>query len=184
MDGPDAAAGRHSACDEHPPRPRPAGRHDGRRESAQAPGKILHELRRATVALTDITLPPLYYGTVDATPLWVCVLHEAWQAGAPTDQVAALLPTLEGALRWMVDYGDADGDGFCEYIDASGHGLTNQGWKDSADAVRFADGSIATGPVALCEVQGTRTRPRLLERLCWTRSTARAVADYGTGRRT
>ena len=121
--------------------------------SAQAPGKILHELRRATVALTDITLPPLYYGTVDATPLWVCVLHEAWQAGAPTSQVAALLPTLEGALRWMVDYGDADGDGFCEYIDASGHGLTNQGWKDSADAVRFADGSIATGPVALCEVQ-------------------------------
>jgi hypothetical protein len=121
--------------------------------SAQAPGKILHELRRATVEFADLTLPPLYYGTIDATPLWICVLHDAWHAGAPADEVAELLPTLEGALRWMVDYGDADGDGFLEYIDASGHGLTNQGWKDSADAVRFADGSIAEGPVALCEVQ-------------------------------
>jgi hypothetical protein len=121
--------------------------------SAEAPGKILHELRRSAITLADIALPPIYYGTVDATPLWVCTLHDAWQAGTPTDQVAELLPALEGALRWMVDYGDADGDGFCEYIDASGHGLTNQGWKDSADAVRFADGSIADGPVALCEVQ-------------------------------
>jgi hypothetical protein len=122
-------------------------------DTAQAPGKILHELRRETVEFADLALPPVYYGTIDATLLWVCVLHDAWRAGAPTDQVAELLPTLEAALRWMVDYGDADGDGFCEYIDASGHGLTNQGWKDSADAVRFADGSIADGPVALCEVQ-------------------------------
>ena len=110
--------------------------------------------------LADIALPPLYYGTIDATPLWVCLLHDVWRAGVPTDQVAELLPALEGALRWMVDYGDADGDGFCEYIDASGHGLTNQGWKDSADAVRFADGSIAAGPVALCEVQGVRVPGR------------------------
>jgi glycogen debranching enzyme len=122
-------------------------------DSAEAPGKILHELRRATVEFADLALPPLYYGTIDATPLWVCVLHDTWRAGAPTDEVAELLPALEGALRWMVDYGDADGDGFCEYIDVSGHGLTNQGWKDSADAVRFADGTIAKGPVALCEVQ-------------------------------
>jgi glycogen debranching enzyme len=121
--------------------------------SAQAPGKIPHELRRASVEFADLALPPLYYGTIDATPLWVCVLHDAWRTGAPTDEVAELLPTLLGALRWMVDYGDADGDGFLEYIDASGHGLTNQGWKDSADAVRFADGGIAEGPVALCEVQ-------------------------------
>jgi hypothetical protein len=122
-------------------------------DSAEAPGKILHELRRSAITLADIALPPVYYGTIDATPLWVCTLHDAWRAGVPTDQVAELLPPLEGALRWMVDYGDADGDGFCEYIDASGHGLTNQGWKDSADSVRFADGSIAAGPVALCEVQ-------------------------------
>ncbi|HWJ54027.1 MAG TPA: glycogen debranching N-terminal domain-containing protein [Propionibacteriaceae bacterium] len=122
-------------------------------DSAQAPGKILHELRRETMEFADLALPPRYYGTIDATPLWVCLLHDAWRAGAAADQVAELLPTLEGALRWMVEYGDADGDGFCEYIDASGHGLTNQGWKDSADAVRFTDGSVADGPVALCEVQ-------------------------------
>ena len=122
-------------------------------ESAQTPGKIPHELRRAGIALGDLALPPLYYGTIDATPLWVCVLHDAWRAGAPEAEVAALVPALEGALRWLTEDGDADGDGFLEYIDASGHGLTNQGWKDSADAVRFADGSIADGPVALCEAQ-------------------------------
>jgi glycogen debranching enzyme len=86
--------------------------------------------------------------------LWICLLHDTWRAGVPADQLTALLPTLDAALRWMVDYGDADGDGFLEYIDASGHGLANQGWKDSADSVRFADGRIADGPVALCEVQG------------------------------
>ena len=122
-------------------------------ETAEQPGKIPHELRREDFAAGELSLPPLYYGTIDATPLWVCLLHDAWRAGAPTDEVAALLPTLEAALRWMVDDGDADGDGFLEYFDASGHGLSNQGWKDSADAVRFADGSIADGPVALCEVQ-------------------------------
>ncbi len=122
-------------------------------DSAQAPGKILHELRRAASAVGTIALPPVYYGTIDATPLWVCTLHDAWRAGAPDGEVEALLPTLEGALRWVVEDGDADGDGFLEYLDHSGHGLANQGWKDSADAVRFADGTIATGPVALCEVQ-------------------------------
>ena len=123
-------------------------------ETAEQPGKIPHELRREDFVAGELSLPPLYYGTIDATPLWVCLLHDAWRAGAPTDEVAALLPVLEAALRWVVDYGDADGDGFLEYLDASGHGLANQGWKDSADAVRFADGRIADGPVALCEVQG------------------------------
>jgi hypothetical protein len=122
-------------------------------DRAEAPGKILHELRRAAVALDDIALPPVYYGTIDATPLWVCTLYDAWRTGVPDAEVEALLPTLEGALRWVVEDGDADGDGFLEYLDTSGHGLANQGWKDSADSVRFADGTIATGPVALCEVQ-------------------------------
>ena len=120
---------------------------------AEAPGKILHELRRAGLALGDIDLPPLYYGTIDATPLWVCTLHDAWRAGVPDAEVEALLPTLDGALRWVVEDGDADGDGLLEYLDHSGHGLANQGWKDSGDAVRFPDGTEATGPVALCEVQ-------------------------------
>ena len=122
-------------------------------DSAEAPGKILHELRRAAVAHGDIALPPLYYGTIDATPLWVCTLYDAWRSGVSDEEVETLLPTLEGALRWVVEDGDADGDGFLEYLDVSGHGLANQGWKDSADSVRFADGTIATGPVALCEVQ-------------------------------
>ncbi len=121
--------------------------------SAEAPGKIPHELRRAAFVLGDLSLPPLYYGTIDATPLWVCVLHDAWRAGVPESEIVPLLPALERALRWVVEDGDADGDGFLEYLDASGHGLSNQGWKDSADAVRFADGTIAEGPVALCEVQ-------------------------------
>ena len=72
----------------------------------------------------------------------------------PADQVRALLPSLAAALAYLRDYGDADGDGFLEYIDESGTGLANQGWKDSGDAIRFADGRIAAPPVALCEVQG------------------------------
>jgi glycogen debranching enzyme len=72
----------------------------------------------------------------------------------PTDQVAALLPNLEAALGWLAGPADSDGDGFVEYIDVSGHGLGNQGWKDSGDSVRFHDGSRARPPIALCEVQG------------------------------
>ena len=122
-------------------------------DRAESPGKILHELRRSASAIGTMALPPLYYGTIDATPLWVCTLHDACRTGVPDGEVEALLPTVESALRWVVEDGDADGDGFLEYLDVSGHGLANQGWKDSADAVRFPDGTIATGPVALCEVQ-------------------------------
>ena len=121
-------------------------------DSAEEPGKILHEMRRA-VAGADSFLPPVYYGTVDATPLWVCLLADAWRWGMPPAEVEALLPAMERALEWMTAHGDSDGDGFLEYIDRSGRGLTNQGWKDSGDSVRFADGRIAAGPVALAEVQ-------------------------------
>ncbi len=123
-------------------------------DSAEEPGKIPHELRRGTFAFGDTALPPLYYGTIDATPLWICVLHDLWLAGGQDEVVRELLAPLEAALNWIVTYVDADGDGFLEYIDVSGHGLANQGWKDSADSVRFADGRIAVGPIALCEVQG------------------------------
>jgi len=122
--------------------------------AAEEPGKIVHELRRQSLVIdNDITLPPLYYGTVDATPLWICLLHDAWRWGLPDDQVRALLPNLEAALGWMRDFGDADGDGLLEYIDRGGHGLANQGWKDSGDSVQWRDGSLAEGPIALCEVQ-------------------------------
>ncbi len=122
--------------------------------SAEEPGKILHELRRTTVHLGSTWFPPVYYGTIDATLLWICLLHDAWQAGLPSEEVAKLLPALELALKWLIECGDSDGDGFLEYHDRSGHGLVNQGWKDSADAMRFHDGRTADGPMALCEVQG------------------------------
>lgn len=124
-------------------------------ETAEEPGKILHEVRAKPVPLGDgnRVLPPLYYGTIDATPLWVCLLHDAWRWGMPSGEVEALLPAMEAALRWMSEYGDADGDGFLEYLDPTGRGLANQGWKDSGDSVQWQDGSLATGPIALCEVQ-------------------------------
>lgn len=123
--------------------------------SAEQPGKIMHELRQHPLEIhgEGVTLSPLYYGTVDATALWVCVLHDAWKAGLPDDEVEALLPHLERALAWLRDHGDSDGDGLLEYVDETGHGLSNQGWKDSGDSVQWADGTLAEGPIALCEVQ-------------------------------
>ena len=124
-------------------------------ETAEQPGKILHELRRAPLEIPDedVTLPPRYYGTVDATPLWVTLLAETADAGAAEADIAPLLPNLEAALAWMRDYGDSDVDGLLEYVDESGHGLSNQGWKDSGDSVQWRDGALAQGPIALCEVQ-------------------------------
>jgi glycogen debranching enzyme len=125
-------------------------------ESAQQPGKILHELRGGPLEMPGegLVLPPVYYGTVDATALWVCLLVDAHAAGMPTDEVRALLPTLRGCLEWMLHHGDADGDGFLDYRDETGHGLANQGWKDSGDSIQWRDGTLAQGPIALCEVQG------------------------------
>jgi glycogen debranching enzyme len=117
--------------------------------TAEEPGKIMHELRRAAYQLGGMSLPPLYYGTVDATPLWICLLHDTWQAGLDRGQVVELLPALESALDWLTGH-----DGFLSYFDASGRGLANQGWKDSREAIRFRDGRLPEGPIALCEVQG------------------------------
>jgi glycogen debranching enzyme len=124
-------------------------------ESAEQPGKIPHELR-AEVADHGggLVLPAAYYGTHDATQLWIITLHKAWRWGMPAAEVSALLPNLRRALGWMKEYADPDDDGFLEYVDESGHGLANQGWKDSADAVQWPDGTLATAPIALCEVQG------------------------------
>ncbi|WP_405793001.1 glycogen debranching N-terminal domain-containing protein [Streptomyces sp. NBC_01506] len=122
--------------------------------SDEQPGKILHEVRREGLKLNEgPSLPPVYYGTVDATPLWVILLHDAWRWGLDPEQVRDLLPHAEAALEWLATYGDADGDGLLEYIDVSGHGLANQGWKDSGDAIRWRDGTLADAPIALCEVQ-------------------------------
>ena len=124
-------------------------------ETAEQPGKIMHELRPDVYSMPgeSLSLPPLYYGTVDATPLWICLLRDAYRWGLATNEVEALLPALEAALGWMRDFGDSDGDGFLEYVDITGHGLANQGWKDSGDSIQWRDGSLADGPIALCEVQ-------------------------------
>jgi hypothetical protein len=125
------------------------------RRTGEAPGKIPHELRPTSREAAHADgLPALYYGTIDATPLWVCLLHDAWRWGMPAAEVRALLPCMNAALAWMRDHGDADGDGMLEYRDDSGKGLANQGWKDSHDAIRFSDGQTASPPVTLCEVQG------------------------------
>jgi glycogen debranching enzyme len=130
------------------------------RETDADPGKIMHELRAETLETQGVfgedamRLPPLYYGTLDATELWIILLGEARAWGMPDSHVEPLLGNLQAALTWMMRYGDADGDGFLEYIDRAGHGLSNQGWKDSGDSIRWRDGSLAQGPIALCEVQG------------------------------
>jgi glycogen debranching enzyme len=118
----------------------------------EAPGKILHEIRRGSLVHRG-DLPPNYYGTIDATPLFVVLLHEAWRWGLPSSEVEALLPHLEAALAWLDRDGDPDGDGFVEYVKRGERGLDNQGWKDSHDGVQFADGRLAAPPIALVEVQ-------------------------------
>lgn len=124
------------------------------RDTQEQPGKILHEVRRSEQTFHDsFGLPASYYGTVDATPLWVTLLHDAWRWGLAPEEVEQLLPHAESALAWMRDHADADGDGFLEYIDETGRGLANQGWKDSSDGIRYRDGRLAAPPIALCEVQ-------------------------------
>jgi glycogen debranching enzyme len=127
---------------------RQGSRHDP--ETSEAPGKILHEVRRTAAGSG---LPPVYFGSVDATALWVCLLHDAWRWGMAPKDVADLLDPLEAALRWLVGDADSDGDGFIEYVDLSGRGLANQGWKDSGDSIQFPDGTIASPPIALSEAQ-------------------------------
>lgn len=128
---------------------RTLARRQGTRTDAatgEQPGKIPHELRRPDLANV---LPPVYYGTVDATSLWISLLFDAWRWGMPPSNVEALLPAAEAALGWLGGF-----DEFVSYRDTSGRGLANQGWKDSPDAVQFADGTFAEPPIALCEVQG------------------------------
>ncbi|MFG2583091.1 glycogen debranching N-terminal domain-containing protein [Streptomyces malaysiensis] len=132
-------------------------RRQGERHDAVAeeePGKILHEVRRETLRLNDMVIPPLYFGTIDATMLWVRLLHSTWQAGVDEAEIEALLPSLLAALEWITAHGDSDADGFIEYRSSTRGGLANQGWKDTPDAVRWADGRRVASPLALCEVQG------------------------------
>lgn len=121
----------------------------------EQPGRILHEVRLGREARLALGGGTAYYGTIDATPLFVMLLGELdrW-GGLPVSDRATLVSAADRAVGWIVDYGDADGDGFVEYQRQTDRGLINQGWKDSFDGITHAAGHIAAPPIALCEVQG------------------------------
>ncbi|QTG79727.1 amylo-alpha-1,6-glucosidase [Arthrobacter crystallopoietes] len=122
--------------------------------SEEQPGKILHEVRFGASAGQLLGGDNAYYGSVDATPLFVTLAGELTRWGFWPEVANSLLPAVDKALDWITQYGDIDGDGFVEYARATDKGLLNQGWKDSWDGVNFADGRLASPPIALCEVQG------------------------------
>ncbi len=115
------------------------------------PGKILHELRSGRAAEKWFAR---YYGTADATPLYLVLLSEVWRWTGDRDLVERFRGPALAALRWIDEYGDRDGDGFVEYERRSARGLENQSWKDSGDSQRFRDGRLAETPIAPAEVQG------------------------------
>jgi glycogen debranching enzyme len=117
------------------------------------PGKILHEMRFGEMANLHEVPFGRYYGSVDATPLFVLLLGEYFVRTGDLDTVRSLWPNVLAALQWIDVHGDRDGDGLVEYYRQTQEGLANQGWKDSYDAVFHADGRMAEGPIALCEVQ-------------------------------
>jgi glycogen debranching enzyme len=120
----------------------------------EQPGRILHEVRLGVDSGLSLGGGSIYYGTADATPLFVVLLGELARWGAEPEAIRDLLPHADRALDWVQQYGDRDSDGFVEYQRATDRGLQNQGWKDSWDGVNFADGHLAETPIALCEVQG------------------------------
>jgi glycogen debranching enzyme len=125
------------------------------------PGKILHELRRGEMAALGEVPFGRYYGSVDATPLFVMLAGAYFERTADLEFTRRLWPHLELALGWMDRYGDLDGDGFLEYARRSSNGLAQQGWKDSHDSVFHDDGRMADAPIALCEVQAYAYAARL-----------------------
>ncbi|HEY7243420.1 MAG TPA: glycogen debranching N-terminal domain-containing protein [Xanthobacteraceae bacterium] len=118
------------------------------------PGKIMHELRLGELAHFKLIPHTPYYGTADATMLFLILLHTAWRATGGAALLKRHLRTAERCLDWIDRYGDRDGDGFQEYATRSSAGYENQGWKDAGDAVLDPDGSAVKSPKALCELQG------------------------------
>ncbi len=118
------------------------------------PGKILHEMRRSEMAALGEVPFGRYYGSVDATPLFIMLAGAYYERTADRPFLERLWPHIGRALKWIDEFGDVDGDGFVEYARHSHKGLVQQGWKDSNDSVFHVDGKIAEPPVALCEVQG------------------------------
>jgi glycogen debranching enzyme len=118
------------------------------------PGKIPHEIRKGELSALSEGPHSRYYGSVDATPLFVRLLWDAYQWTGSLSLLEEYLPAAEAAIGWIDRHGDIDGDGFIEYGARQGAPLRNQGWKDSGDGISFADGRRPRGPIALAEVQG------------------------------
>ncbi|MEU7145633.1 glycogen debranching N-terminal domain-containing protein [Nocardia sp. NPDC046473] len=137
----------------------------------EQPGRIPHEVRFGRAATLLLGGGTAYYGTADATALFVMLLGELYRWGLDARIRDELLPHADRALEWIERYGDLDGDGFVEYQCAAEHGLANQGWKDSWDGVNFADGTLPEAPIALAEVQG----------YTYAAYVARATLAAGTG---
>ena len=123
-------------------------------EQDAEPGKVLHEMRADEMATLGEIPFKRYYGSIDATPLFVMLAGAYHKRTGDSAFVESIWPNIEGALEWIDRYGDSDGDGFVEYARKAKHGLIHQGWKDSHDAIFHRDGASAEGPIALCEVQG------------------------------
>jgi len=145
------------ACDDDP-------------ERDAEPGKIIHEFRRGKAAAVGWT-GDRYYGTVDATPLFLILLSELWRWSGDDAVVRELEDPARRALAWLDGSGDRDGDGFVEYVRRASHGIRNQNWKDSEEGMVFRDGSLADAPIAAAEVQGyvydAKLRFAELEREVW-----------------
>ncbi|GBG13495.1 glycogen debranching protein [Novimethylophilus kurashikiensis] len=125
------------------------------------PGKILHEARNGELAALNEIPFRLYYGTVDATPLFVALAGAYYERTGDLAFIRTIWPNIIAALKWIDEYGDCDGDGFIEYARRGDRGLVQQGWKDSDDSVFHQDGRMAEPPIALCEVQGYVYEARL-----------------------
>ncbi len=122
-------------------------------EQDAEPGKILHETRKGEMAALHEMPFARYYGSVDSTPLFVVLAGAYYERTGDRGLIEAIWPNIQAALLWIERYGDYDGDGFIEYDRHSSAGLLHQGWKDSDDAIFHADGALARGPIAVCEVQ-------------------------------
>jgi glycogen debranching enzyme len=122
-------------------------------DSDAEPGKILREMREGEMARLGEVPFARYYGSIDATPLFVLLVGEYFKRTGDLDTIRQLWPNVEAALHWIDTYGDPDGDGFVEYHRKEAGSLINQGWRDSEDAIFHEGGQLAEGPIALCEVQ-------------------------------
>ena len=122
-------------------------------EQDAQPGKVLHELRDDEMSVLGEVPFRRYYGSIDATPLFVMLAGAYYKRTGDRVFIESIWSNIQRALEWINHYGDADGDGFVEYSRMSKHGLIHQGWKDSHDSVFHSDGILAEAPIALCEVQ-------------------------------